>query len=87
MTSEGQWVTHMAPSFPWEHHDTVASHFIVPPRQALVPLCNTSVYSSEVHFWSITVDRALSELFHTSSSMSLFISLTQALSLRPLSLC
>lgn len=78
MASEGQWVTHMAPSFPREHHDTVASHFIVPPRQALVPLCNTSVYSSEVHLWSITVDRAFSELFHTSSSMSLFISLTSA---------
>lgn len=27
--------------FPWEHHD-VASHFMVPPRQALVPLCNIS---------------------------------------------
>lgn len=56
----------------------MASHFMVPPRQALVPLCNISVYSSDVHLWSITVDRALSELFHTSSSMSLFISLTSA---------
>ena len=74
MTSEELWVTHMAPSFLWEHCDTVASHFMVPPRQALVPPCNTSAYSSEVYLWSITVDRAFSELFHTSSSLYLFIS-------------